>query len=50
MKSTSPRTRNARLAADLCFADLGDSSDEDEADPLAEILADELALMLVRHL
>ena len=35
------------LAADLFFSGLGDGSDEDEADPLAEILADELALMLV---
>ena len=39
-----------RFAADLFFAGLGDSSDEDEADPLAEILANEFTLVLVRHL
>ena len=38
---------SAPLAADLFFAGLGDSSDEDETDPLSETLASDLALMLV---
>ena len=38
---------SAPLAADLFFTDLGDSPNEDEADPLAETLSADLALMLV---
>jgi len=39
---------NAKFERDVSeFLKPGDNSDEDEADPLAEILADELALMLV---